>query len=57
MVTKEYISPVIINERVLLMSRAILKEIIGEIKDALWYTLIVDEATDISHTEQLLMTI
>jgi len=36
MVTKkEYISPVIINEMILLMGQAILKEIIGEIKDAL----------------------
>jgi len=39
------------------MGQAILKEIIVKIKDTLWYALIVDEATDISHTEQLSVTI
>ena len=54
---KEYTSPVIINEMVLLMGQAILKEIIANVKDTLWYSLIADEATDVSHTEQLSITI
>ena len=44
---KEYISPVIINEIVLLMGKTIIKEIIANVK----YSLIADEATDVSHTE------
>ena len=54
---KEYIPPVIINEMVLLMGQTILKEIIANVKDNLWYSLIADEATDVSHTEQLSITI
>ena len=54
---KEYISPVIINEIVTLMGQTILKEIIANIRDTLWYSLIADEATDVSRTEQLSITI
>ena len=54
---KEYIPPVIINEMVLLMGQTILKVIIANVKDTLWYSLIADEATDVSHTEQLSITI
>ena len=54
---KEYISPVIINEIVKLMGQTILKEIIANIRDTLWYSLIADEATDVSCTEQLSITI
>ena len=50
---KEYISSVIINEIVTLMGQTILKEVITNIRDTLWYSLIADEATDASHTEQL----
>ena len=54
---KEYISPVIINEMVSLMGQTILKEIIANVRDTLWYSLIADEATDVSRTEQLSITI
>ena len=50
---KEYISSVIINEMVTLMGQTILKEVITNIRDTLWYSLIADEATDVSRTEQL----
>ena len=40
-----------------LMGQTILKEIIANIRDALWYSLIADEATDVSRTEQLSITI
>ena len=50
---KEYISSVIINEIVTLMGQTILKEVITNIRDTLWYSLIADEATDVSRTEQL----
>ena len=39
------------------MDQTILKEIIANIRDTLWYSLIADEATDVSHTEQLSVTI
>ena len=42
---------------ILLMGQTILKEIIANVKDTLWYSLIANEATDVSHTEQLSITI
>ena len=50
---KEYIFSVIINEIVTLMGQTILKEVITNIRDTLWYSLIADEAADVSRTEQL----
>ena len=54
---KEYISPVIINEIVTLMGQTILKEIITNVRSTSWYSLITDEAIDVSYTEQLCVTI
>ena len=54
---KEYISPSIVNEMVVQMGQAVLREIIGEIRTATWLSLIADEATDISHNEQLSLSI
>ena len=39
------------------MGQTILKEIIANVRDASWYSLIADEATDVSCTEQLSITI
>ena len=50
---KEHISSVIIHKIVTLMGQTILKEVITNIRDTLWYSLIADEATDASRTEQL----
>ena len=54
---KEYISPIIINETITLMGQTILKEIITNIRDTLWYSLIANKATDFSCTEQLYVII
>ena len=35
------------------MGQTILKEVITNIRDTLWYSLIVDKVTDVSRTEQL----
>ena len=39
------------------MGQTSLKEIIANIRDTLWHSLTADEATDVSHTEQLSVTI
>ena len=54
---KEYISPDIVNEIIVLMGQTVLRNIIGQIKTAMWFALIADEATDISHNEQMCISI
>jgi len=54
---REYISPDIINDMIKLMGTAIHNEILAEIKGSRWYAVIADEATDISHTEQISLSI
>ena len=54
---REYISPDIINEMIKLMGTAIRNEILAEIKGSRRYAVIADEATDISHTEQISLSI
>ena len=49
---KEYISPEIVNELIMIMGQTVLRQILAEIKSTLWYSLIADEASDISHNEQ-----
>ena len=39
------------------MGQVVLREILGEIRAATWFSLIADEATDVSHNEQLSLTI
>ena len=39
------------------MGQTLLKEIMANVRDSLWYSLIADEATDVSRTEQLSVTI
>ena len=48
-----YLSHDIINELVSLMGRQVLSKILSEIREARAYSLIADEATDVSHKEQL----
>jgi len=54
---KEYISPIIVNEIVALMGQGVLREILTDIRSSTWFSLIADEATDISHNEQLSLSI
>lgn len=39
------------------MGQAVLRELLGEIRSCNWFSLIADEATDISHNEQLSLSI
>ena len=45
------------NEIIIQMGQVVLREILEEIRGATWYSLIVDEATDISHNEQLSLSL
>jgi hypothetical protein len=54
---KEYISPSIVNEIVVQMGQVVLREILGEIRTAMWFSLIADEATDTAHNEQMSISI
>ncbi len=50
---KEYISPPIVNEIITIMGQSVLRKLLAEINAALWFSIIADEATDISHNEQM----
>jgi len=54
---REYTSPDIINDMIKLMGTAICKEILAESKGSRWYAFIANEATDISHTEHISLSI
>ena len=54
---KEYLSPDIINEIIVMMGQAVLRKILTQIKGAMWSAVIADETTDISHKEQMCVSI
>ena len=41
------------NEIITIMGQSVLRQILSEIRTALWGAVLVDEATDITHTEQM----
>lgn len=47
-----YTSPEIQNELLTLMSNMVLRRVVGEINEAGWYSLMIDETPDISGAEQ-----
>ena len=49
----KHLSPQILNELIAIMSNQLLRGILHEIKQAVYFALIADEALDISHKEQL----
>ena len=51
----KYTSPVIQNELLQLMSLQIIRDISGSIHEAKFYTIMIDECTDISNHEQLVV--
>jgi len=54
---KQYISPVITNEMIIIMGITILENILTDIKSSNWYVIIADEVTDVSHTKQMSLSI
>ena len=55
--SKKYLSSDIINEMIGMMAHCVLRALLHDIREAVRYSLIADEATDISHKEQLCITI
>lgn len=54
---KNYLSNDVINEMVALMSNVVVRQILSEIKEMSMFSIIADEACDISQREQLCVTI
>ena len=54
---REYISPTIVDELIKSMGKSILRDIISEVSSAPWYAIIADEATDVSGTEQVSVSV
>ena len=50
-------SPEIINEVIMMMGQAVLRDILTEIKRSYWFALIADEASNLSHNEHLSLSI
>jgi len=54
---REYISPTIVDELIKSIGKAILRDTISEVTSAQWYAIITDEATDVSGTEQVSVSV
>ena len=54
---REYISPPIVNEMITLCGNAVLRQLLNEISSAQYFSLIVDEATDVAHNEQVCIAV
>lgn len=50
---REYISPEITNELITMMGQFILRSLLADIRMALWFSILADEATDVSRHEQM----
>ena len=47
----------ILNEQISLMGLTILRGLLSDIKEAHWFSIIADEATDVSNKEQLTLCV
>ena len=54
---REYISPDIVNELITTMGQSVLRQLLVEIRSALWFSTLANEATDVSRHEQILLSI
>lgn len=54
---QEYISPEIVNEIITLMGQYLLCKLLCEIKSSLWFFILADKSIDVSHHEQLSLSI
>ena len=54
---RDYISPAIVNEIINISGNTILRQLLQEIQAADWFSLIADEATDVSHNEQMCIAV
>ena len=54
---KDYISPEFVNEIISAMGQCVLRNVLADVSTALWYSIIVDEARDVSHNEQMSLSV
>ena len=54
---RDYISPKIINEIIAICGNTVLRQLLRDIRAAEYFALIADEATDISHNEQMCIAV
>ena len=54
---KEYISPEIVNEIIIAIGQSGLRQLLSEIRKSLWFSILADEATDMSRHEQMSLSI
>ena len=54
---RKYFSPVILIEQISLMGLTVLRCLLNDIKEVQWFSIIADEATDLSHKEQLTLCV
>jgi len=54
---KDYISSEIVNEIISAMGQCVLCNILANVSTAVWYSVIVDEATDVSRNEQMSLSV
>ena len=54
---RDYISPAIVNEIITICGNMVLRQLLVDIRAANYFSLIADEATDISHNEQMCIAV
>ena len=54
---KEYTSPMIVNELINQMGQLVLRNLLSEANCSMWFSILADEATDVSHNEQMSLSI
>ena len=54
---RKYMSPDIVNDQIKLIADSVLTNIIADIRKVHWFSIIADEATDVSNKEQLTVCI
>lgn len=54
---RDYISPTIVNKIITLCGNTVLRQLLKDIRAAKYFSVIADEATDISHNEQICIAI
>ena len=54
---REYISPEITNEIIVLMGQTVLCGLLADIHSRQWFSIISDETTDINHNQQICIAI
>ncbi len=54
---RDYMSPDIVNELITIMGQSMLRNILVKVKEAMWYSIIADEATDVAHNEVMCISL